>query len=769
MQEQSTLGNPVGRLLAMLAREAGGAARRLGRTPGFVAVAILTLAMAAAAAQEPQDIPKFASKVELVTVDAVVQDAKGRPVRGLTAADFTLVEDGQSQTITSFEAVDLGDTADAGPRAAAGPVATNARQRAAAAGSYVLLVDDVSLSPTRQTVVREALARFVDTSLRDGDEVIFATTSGDAWWSARMPEGREDIHALAGRVRGRNLTDSFKDAVSEWEAFRIESFEGKGDPGAPDPAAHPGRQPGTTSSAVPGATVTERVVERYYQGRVCNPDPIPGDPAGPPMTSPTECRGMVHARAQLVNQRRLNRTRDVLAAVDRSVFALTGLRGRKALLLFTEGFLNDPELGAVQEVAGRCREANLVLYSLDVRGLMTGGITADSFSVPVSGEVGGMKMEETELVAAGSVGLAEDTGGFAVRNTNDLGAGAARVAEESRTYYLLGYTPPEGKGPRDWRKLKVQVDRPDLKVRARKGYTLRTSAEIAQAAEAKPAPKAEGSKPGSPEPAKVPADVARSLANARDADAIPLRAMAYALEGRPAGTVRTLIAVETDTHRVANVGEEERPQAILTLSILATHRDSGKTQRIDQYIVVDSKHSKVWEGWLALSREFDLPPGVAQARVVVRDEFLGRVGAVTVRFVVPQAAGLRISTPILTDRLLTAAEGAGALPVLLAHREFASSANLYCQFQVFGAGGVNPPARVIEASYELRRANGDVLRQGVQSPIARSADGSLVRLLAFTLDGMGAGDYELVLRIRDQATGQTEERVEPLRIAPRAG
>lgn len=521
-------------------------------------------------------------------------------------------------------------------------------------------------------------------------------------------------------------------------------------------------------------------MDRYYVRRVCIPDIL--DPQGPasPATSIEQCRGMVQSRAHQVNLRRIARTRDVLAAVDRTVFALTGIRGRKALLLFTEGFLNDTDLDAMQDVAGRCREANLALYSLDVRGLMTGRLGADAAEAPATLNQGGaMQIEETDLVAGGNVGMAEDTGGFAVRSTNDLAAGAARVAEESRSYYLLGYTPPEGRGARDWRKLKVTVNRPEVKVRARKGYTLRTRAEITVAAEAligaKHGPVAQGdaATAAAAEPAKVPVDVARTLVNARDADAIPLRAMAYALEGRPAGTVRTIVAVETDTRKVANVGDEERPQTILSLSVLATHRDTGKTQRVDQHIVVDSGKAsgrgKTWEGWLAVSREFDLPPGVAQARIVVRDEFLGRVGAVTVRFVVPESAGLRISTPILTDRLLPAPAGAGAQPVLLAHREFASSANLYCQYQVFGAGVEGAAGGVIEASYELRRANGDVLRQGTQSPITRGTDGSLVRLLAFTLDGMGAGDYELVLRVHDKSTGQTRERIEPLRIAPRVG
>jgi hypothetical protein len=55
------------------------------------------------------------------------------------------------------------------------------------------------------------LARFLTDGVRDGDELVFATSSGDAWWSARMPEGREDLLALAARVRGRGLLDNGKE------------------------------------------------------------------------------------------------------------------------------------------------------------------------------------------------------------------------------------------------------------------------------------------------------------------------------------------------------------------------------------------------------------------------------------------------------------------------------------------------------------------------------------------------------------------------------
>jgi hypothetical protein len=511
------------------------------------------------------------------------------------------------------------------------------------------------------------------------------------------------------------------------------------------------------TAAVAGVSTTQRIVDRYYQNRVCIPE-SPGETPVP------VCRGMVIARAEQVDALRRNRTRDVLAAIDRAVFTLIGVRGRKALLLLTEGFLNDPDLALAQEVAGRCREANIAVYSLDMRGLMTGLAAAAAFSPPNTTEMGAMQAEQIEAQAAGTVSLAEDTGGFAVRHTNDLGAGATQVADESRVYYLLGYAPPDGKGPREWRKLQVEVTRPGLRVRARKGYTLRTTAEIVAAEEARLVS-------GRRSPA-LPAEVARALASAREADAIPLRAMAYAFEARPAGTVRVLVAVEARMASLANVGSEDRPYSVLTLGVSATHRDTGKVQRIDQRIDVESgaarggpTPSATWgEGWLTLSRDFELAPGVTQARIVMRDEFLGRLGALTLRFEVPPARGLRLSTPVLTNRASPAGEVGSSRPVLVAHREFMPEGRLYCQLEVFGAASRNGTAPQVEASYELRRHRGDVVRRGEPSLVSPTADGRLVRLLALALDGMAPGDYELVLRVEDKATGERREQIEALRL-----
>jgi VWFA-related protein len=56
--------------------------------------------------QEPTapQTPSFKSGVELVSVTATVRDKKGRLVKGLTAADFEVLDKGQPRKITSFRA-----------------------------------------------------------------------------------------------------------------------------------------------------------------------------------------------------------------------------------------------------------------------------------------------------------------------------------------------------------------------------------------------------------------------------------------------------------------------------------------------------------------------------------------------------------------------------------------------------------------------------------------------------------------------------------------
>jgi VWFA-related protein len=80
------------------------------RRPAVVAVGVLasTLGFGLLAQQVP---PTFRAATEAVVLDVSVLDRNRHPIGGLTAADFTILEDGQAQAIRTFKEVDTGGSA----------------------------------------------------------------------------------------------------------------------------------------------------------------------------------------------------------------------------------------------------------------------------------------------------------------------------------------------------------------------------------------------------------------------------------------------------------------------------------------------------------------------------------------------------------------------------------------------------------------------------------------------------------------------------------
>src|SRR3954462_3414297 len=68
----------------------------------------LGIIVTSSAAQLPQTpAPTFRVGVDAVQLDVSVLDRDRRPVRGLTAADFTVLEDGKPRRIVAFSAIEL--------------------------------------------------------------------------------------------------------------------------------------------------------------------------------------------------------------------------------------------------------------------------------------------------------------------------------------------------------------------------------------------------------------------------------------------------------------------------------------------------------------------------------------------------------------------------------------------------------------------------------------------------------------------------------------
>ncbi len=690
-----------------------------------------------ARAQAPPGPPTFPSGVELVTVDAVVLDRDGRPVPGLTRDDFVVKEDGRRRDIVSFEAFDVGAIAEE-PEAVA-PTVVASNEPRSAGRAFAIVLDDLRIAPERVPAAKETAARFLERFAREGDLVTVATTSGDAWWSARIPDGREDLTSVLARARGHHVDVPLLDRMTEYEAFWIATHEDSPSPSSLVPGTSitlPGRAASSVPEVVPPGSIKERVKQRWQRANVCQP---------------IYCDSLVRGRAAEIDGARRARVSLTLACVRRALEALAPVRGRKSLLLLSEGFLQDFSSDA-RAVAAASREANTAVYFVDVRGLVAlpaYGTAADVGPPPDERERTAVAFEEATVESAGAAGLADDTGGFSVRNTNDLSAGVWRIAAESRVFYLLGFYPPEGKAPRQWRNLRVEVKRPGLTVRARRGYTLQS--EMASLP-----PGGAGTK----EPAVDPA-VARTLDSAHSATGIPLRAIAYVQEPRPGDVVHVLVAAELDTAAVtAGVGVAMHLEASAQVGM----RDSGRLFRQDAAVTIAAEAG---EGptWRAFTREFELPPGVAQVRLVVRDPASGAIGSVLQRLEVPFPGELRVSTPILTDRVEPAALGQPPRPALAAHRVFAPGGGLYCQYEVFGAaqpGGAGPR---VDAAFELRRSDGETVRKAASTPIAVGADGRLVRTVGASLEGLEEGAYELLLEVEDEVSGERLVRREPFALA----
>lgn len=694
---------------------------------------------------QQQPVPSFPSEVELITVDAVVVDAAGRPVSGLTKDDFVVKEDGKPQSIASFEAFTAPDADAAG--AGAG-TATGAAGGASGTGRiFGIVVDDAGLTAPYTEAARNALKGFLQKSLRPGDEVTLATTSGSAFWSARLPEGTPDLTSILDRVRGLNESSREIGWISEYEAYWIANHEdspaigGNGDFAGSDGQSQPTRATSSADANHPGGQrgPKSRVVQRWLNSGVC---------------LASVCESVVRTRAVEVDFRRRNRMGLTLQALRRQIDALAPIRGRKSILLVSEGYLDDGGR-ELREVVAASREANAAIYFVNASGLpgLAEHETAGGFGqLEDPRDRTAMGFEARNLADAGTQSLAEESGGASIRNTNDLDGGVARVADESRVFYLLGFYPPDGKNEREWRKLRVEVNRPGLTVRARRGYTLRSA--VAES-------KKENKKKEKDKDYLVPA-VAHALDTVHPLSGVPVRAVSYVLEPRANGLTHVVVAAEVDAGRLQFTAKGDSRVAHLQVTAVAVNRDSGRGFKHDDTAEMILKGTAP-AGWRSVIREFELPEGVTQVRVVARDVGTGAVGSVSERLEVPSATGLRVSTPILSDQLVPAQNpGDKPRPAVVAHRSFLPKGGLYCQFEVFGAAGSGGK---VSAGLELRKGDGEIVRQAAATPIAVDASGRLIRVLGLGLDGLAEGNYELVLQVEDQIGGVRVEKREPFSLA----
>jgi len=390
----------------------------------FFAALLAVPANVPATAQEAA--PTFQAAVALVRVTVTVRDKSGALVRGLKREDFSITEDDKPQSIEAFEFEDLPVEHAPEPEepAPAPPVLRPAPGTAAptpAAAPSAPTAEPSGLGGRRLVVL------LFDSNGMEPDELERAVSSARTYVAGRMTAS--DLVAVAAIGSGLQVVQDF---TADRALIRRALDRVSGTTDAPD-------------------TATDLSSDAASDADAFAPD-----------TSELDLFNI---------DRRLRAIEDLSKA-------LAPVVQKKSVVYFSSGMSgvgadNQVELRAAID---RAVKANLSVYPVDARGLqaMVPGGEARQASASGSDVFSGHALTQRfdqQLASQDTLAsLATDTGGRAFFDVNDLGGVYERVVQDSSAYYVLGYASTNQAKDGKFRRVKIKLARPDLRVEHRSGY-----------------------------------------------------------------------------------------------------------------------------------------------------------------------------------------------------------------------------------------------------------------------------------------------------------
>ena len=415
-------------------------------------VAVMCTVLAVHPALDAQQSPSlFRSLTTVVRVDVVVRDRSGAIVRGLTASDFVVTEDGKPQQVTSFDFEEIVTTPLTGPTVVPGVLGLEQLQSAAertAVAVAPVRASDSTAAPAPPVAPAPGLDPFAgrrlivllfDTSSMQPEEVDRAVKAAANYVDTQMTAA--DLVAVASV--GQSLT-ILRDFTPDRELLKatLAAFDVTAGTGFEQPVA------ADTSDTAADA-----------------------DPADLPLDD---------SEFGIFNNDRRLRAMRVLAD------ALASIEQKKSILYFSSGMSrsgsdNQVELRAVINAAVR---ANTAIYPVDTRGLTAvvpggaaggargGGGGRGGGASTFSGR--GMLSQFSSLNASQETlgTLAADTGGTAFLDTNDFGPAFIQVQRDMSAYYLIGYSSTNAAKDGKFRRINVRLRDTSSghRIEARSGY-----------------------------------------------------------------------------------------------------------------------------------------------------------------------------------------------------------------------------------------------------------------------------------------------------------
>lgn len=382
--------------------------------------ALAALAAVLILAGQDQQPPKttFRSAVDLVPVDVNVLDKNGRPVEDLKADDFTLAVDGKSRRIASAEFISVTRAIESDP-----PKPYEYSSNAGAAGGrlVMIVIDAGNIGLGRGKAAIDAAQRFVG-SLNRADRVALVTIPG-AGPQIDFTANHALVQTLLTGIVGQAVGRSGPQRVGLTEALAIK----RGD-----------------------RTMIDDVVDRE-----CGAFPSTADR--------DVCFQVLSNDSDQVIALWRERTRNSMIALRYIIDRVATNETPKTIVFLSEGLLLDREQADIAWIGPRAASAHVTLYvmQLDAPEIESNVRTTS----PSRGD-------DRNVLRDGLDRLAGMAKGDVFRVVANPDFAFQRLALELSGYYLLSFEPDPGDRDGKPHKIRIDVRRKDLQLRARREFTV---------------------------------------------------------------------------------------------------------------------------------------------------------------------------------------------------------------------------------------------------------------------------------------------------------
>jgi VWFA-related protein len=441
------------------------------------------------AAQQPgpDQPPAFRSGVELVTIDVGVVDRRGLPLRDLGPADFTVTVAGQPRRVVSAEFVDMSVAGrDAAVPADVVPVSSN--EGGGVGRLFAFVVDQNTLEPGNARNVAVAASRFLDRLTFSDRSALMRLPLGPnvdfTWAHDRVRQALQRVNGMSVPILGwesGSLAEARDIANHNLMALRLvgerecrgsifASNASQGSAGIGGGQATPGPAPtppsgGGSSGGEGGSGTTPTGGANPSGAGTRNTGGGGGGTVG--LFGRDACMRDVQMQAefawrgvQMTSFASLTSLRDLLASLAR-------VRGDKTVILISGGWPLDEreETTILAPIAAEAAAARVTFFTLFTPSSM---FTADR-------RVMSTTPSRDQFLHSGPLEtLAAMTGGGSFRVDVDAQSAFDRLGRELAGYYRIGVEKDPSDQTGKARRMKVQVSRASVIVRAREIFDIRT-------------------------------------------------------------------------------------------------------------------------------------------------------------------------------------------------------------------------------------------------------------------------------------------------------